>query len=601
MRPAFIAVLFGSPLRASAVSGVAPFGVVFDAVATPGMDWRAGLFFFDFGDGGAGTYTYGSKPGADKNKHAGVPVCAHCYEAPGTYTARMWAYDGTTIRGPYQRTVTVTDPDAVYAGSNTICFSGVGDFTGAPSGSTNITTSNWNTIITVHANTGKRLLMRAGEVFTMSAAALLGNGRADIYFGAFGSGAKPEIRAGAAGQTLIGGTANSGNPLNNAKRWRVNGLKFTSGGFATVGGVKTGIIAPAVGAIPNNPDAADGYFTVSNCDFDGVYFPLFIDGRGNVAHKCTTNNLNNGVSAAGGTSVWTSDSYQTAVIDSLLDNNHGSEHVVRLQGWKYAVLQGVTAKRPPTNKHFVAFRGADPGAYVSEYGGLIGCLLDGTTTTSSSVQMSHFITTNVGGSDYIDKAFVEGCVYIANNLTQTIISIDANNVEIRDSVFYCPATATAMTDAIAITKSNTKGSPTPTGSRVVACSAYSAAVLASYAFVRLNASAINTTAIGNVVYAPSAAGTPTAVLNLSSPDTTTASNNSTNTQVKTISPLWSAPTAGTLAGYVLGVGSPYINSGSAIAGVYQDAQGYLRGAPGSIDMGAANSVAKTTGVWSLVP
>src|SRR4030065_2651648 len=171
-------------------SGVAPLAVFFDASATTDTGVTNRPFHdleytWSFGDASSGTWASGAQPGVSSKNSATGPVAAHVFETPGTYTVTLTAFDGTNS-ATTNTTITVQDPNTVFAGSNTICFSTSGTFTGCPSGATHTTTSNFVTAI-ANQTTSKRLLFRRGETFTeASTAAITVTGPGIV--GAFGIG-----------------------------------------------------------------------------------------------------------------------------------------------------------------------------------------------------------------------------------------------------------------------------------------------------------------------------------------------------------------------------------------------------------------------------
>lgn len=175
--------------NASRTTGVAPLYVHFDAdvaASTPTVrpfHWRE--FSWNFGDG---TAWWGLT--SKSKKTAKGPLAAHVYETAGTFTAQLVTRENGTIVGVDTFEITVTDPDTVYTGTLTTCVSDTEDFTGAPAGSTHVTTSNLSTI-TSYTAAGHRLLFRRGGVWTTGALAFASN-HGPVTIGAFGTGATPD-------------------------------------------------------------------------------------------------------------------------------------------------------------------------------------------------------------------------------------------------------------------------------------------------------------------------------------------------------------------------------------------------------------------------
>jgi PKD repeat protein len=178
-----------SELEASRTSGVAPLAVFFDAtgndLSTQAFHERG--YVWDFGDPSSGTW---ATTGRSKNAARG-PFAAHTFETPGTYTVTAVVTD---MRGSSRKrtaTISVEDPDVVFAGKKTVCFSTGRDFSGCPSGAKKVTLNAFHEALT-RAKSGMRLLFKRGDIFS-------GVSRADLdapgpgILGAFGSGDPPAI------------------------------------------------------------------------------------------------------------------------------------------------------------------------------------------------------------------------------------------------------------------------------------------------------------------------------------------------------------------------------------------------------------------------
>lgn len=175
---------------------MAPLSVFFDASGTTDPDATSRPFHdleytWNFDDPGSGTWTYGAQPGVSSKNAASGPLAAHVFETAGTYTVTLTATDGTNSAST-TTTITVSDPETVFAGTNTICFSTTGTFTDCPSGATHVTTLNFVTAINDHQDSNRRLLFRRGEIFSAASSALIDKAGPGIV-GAYGSGAKPVI------------------------------------------------------------------------------------------------------------------------------------------------------------------------------------------------------------------------------------------------------------------------------------------------------------------------------------------------------------------------------------------------------------------------
>jgi hypothetical protein len=186
-------------LQPSRTSGVAPLAVHFDATGTTasGLDaFRQLSYDWDFGDSNAGTWQVSGLP---KNDALG-PVAAHVYETPGTFTAQVSVRDPSGGVSSKSVTISVADPNTVYAGTNTTCVSASGNFTGCPSGARQMTSGSFDTAFG-YAGTGQRVLLRRGETFT--AGSLSANRGGPVTIGAYpATGTPPLVRAGSPSSTF---------------------------------------------------------------------------------------------------------------------------------------------------------------------------------------------------------------------------------------------------------------------------------------------------------------------------------------------------------------------------------------------------------------
>lgn len=163
----------------SRTSGAAPLSVHFDATATTmtgvSRPFHDLDYHWDFGDAGSVQPT-------------GIgAVAGHVFQEPGTYTVTL-TVTGENGGSTKQVTITVTDPDALWSGQDTICFSTNSDFSGAPSGAQQITTSDFDNAINTHWAPGKRLLFKRGQTFQANQTVAIRTVGAPSTVGAFGNG-----------------------------------------------------------------------------------------------------------------------------------------------------------------------------------------------------------------------------------------------------------------------------------------------------------------------------------------------------------------------------------------------------------------------------
>lgn len=222
-------------------SGVAPLYVNFDATgttSTASTNPSHELFFaHDFGDTGAGTWANGVQSSGLTSKNAGYgPVTGHVFETPGTYIVTSVITDGGNSE-TVTNTITVLDPNVVYAGTLTICISHSGNFTGAPSGATQVNTAG-NTDMYAALNgiadkNNKRILFCKADAWACSAQNTFAN-ITGMTISGYGTGAaRAAVFNASASDTLvdvtpaaIGGSVfnfNAGNSDIRIHNFKING------------------------------------------------------------------------------------------------------------------------------------------------------------------------------------------------------------------------------------------------------------------------------------------------------------------------------------------------------------------------------------------
>ena len=309
--------------RSTALAG---FAIQMDVGETDVDLFRNRLYVWDFGDTGSGSW----QDGKPKNSDVG-PIAGHVYETPGTYAISCKVYDSTGLISTLTDSVTITDPDVVYAGALTICLSTGTDFTGAPAGSTHVTLTDLS-LLSNYVTTGKRVLFKRGDTWTGDATAVAHNYLYvdDVYLGAFGAGVSPDevgIFTNDPQITITG--SNSTDYLfriNYCSRWIFSHLSLigASTAWSWTGG---------------NTNLVD--ITYLRTKSEGFYVPL---GSGNFAtqgHIGLSYVSNKGNNAEG--NVLFTGSEKLLLLGNIFTNARTS-HVTRIwQGYHYAIRHNVVS------------------------------------------------------------------------------------------------------------------------------------------------------------------------------------------------------------------------------------------------------------------
>ena len=183
-------------IEATQTDCIAPCGVHFTATI-PGETRQTLIAGYDvtwdFGDEGSTFRALGDDFPYSRNANKLIgPFGGHVFAAPGEYTVTVTAEKlDDDFRGAGKITITVQDPDQAFSGDKTIVVSGKGHFVGAPAGAQRFSTLNDGMTALNRLDAG-RLLLRAGEVFTLSRRAEVRNG-SGFAIDRFGEGRDPII------------------------------------------------------------------------------------------------------------------------------------------------------------------------------------------------------------------------------------------------------------------------------------------------------------------------------------------------------------------------------------------------------------------------
>lgn len=326
MRAAAAAVVAVSPIQAQIFSnraalysntGVAPFLVQFHARNTTDTEasdpFLDDAFWWDYGDVGAGAAAWGiGGDPTDTRRYTGGPNGGHMYETPGVYVTTLYAWSfATKTLSVATTTITVLDPDVVYAGSKTIYFSNDGTFPGAPAGATLITTSTTADIKAQAAN-GVRLLLKRGDTYTQTS---LTDGIDCGTFtggttGVYGTGAPPIVR-----NTMVApaSSTSQSNICQNGWDWRWTDLDLVSNG------------ATAAGYIDNGAGASGNQLTITSIDPNGspIVIGSGVGGTGSGGSGVVTGTVITGfLTGTGGVGTYTVNNAQLVAAGALYTGNY---------------------------------------------------------------------------------------------------------------------------------------------------------------------------------------------------------------------------------------------------------------------------------------
>ena len=427
----------------SALSGVAPFAVFFDASATTSTQTTRPMhdvaYWSDFGDTGAGNWAYGAGVNSSRNAAIGF-VSAHVYETPGTYTFTQYASDGNSTSF-VTKTITVADPDVEFAGNKTVCYSEGGDFTGAPVGCIEVTvagTTN-DAVTKLAANIGagnKRHLWRAGQTFTLAGSLAINVGGGANHFGKFGSGAKPLFVATTTAPMVA--LSSTGTP-NGVTNWRFQDIALDCASLDTVGFNGSGHASDVL---------------IHRVDISNTIGSLSLSGSQLDAYNSTTNFLHamwdrfafidstvNGLRAGDGANGLFVNCNRFALMGSSINTNGLGEHGVRTQLLNRAVISNNNFTGIVAGKHHLTIRGTNfagtnsvvAGTYTEK---VVVCdnKFTGGVNQEIMTMAPQFATSNERGRNLIvERNWFEGTTD-----SRYFIKSAQTDVTVRNNVAYVP-------------------------------------------------------------------------------------------------------------------------------------------------------------------
>lgn len=584
-------------MTVSRKTAVAPAGFVFDMSNTTIADATINpftdlIYVFDFGDSSAPVYEYGLLAGQTTNRYIGGAIMGHVYENIGTYTARGWVINPRTgaVSEPVSQTVTLTDPDVFYAGTNTICVSSSGNFTGAPDGASLVTSSDFSAQFTTATFLdNKRILFRAGETFTASAdkAFIAGSstdGIVNLTVGRFGAGVNPKVVPNANNRITLSLNNSSAGTPNNFK-WV--GVDLDATGF-------TGVQIPRFSNTPVPSFETLGHCTFYKSDFI-LACQLMLRGTGNVVSKVKIDGLNNLVSVTGVNGVFMdNDTVNSSLYDVYIDNKGVCEHCLRSHARRSSSFVSVYTARATTIRHYMTHRGRVGGA--TEKINVTHCYLDGTVDAGSSIPL-HCSPTNGTQNEFIRNVNIKfnyiKCPNTTSNVGQSA-AILATDVLFSHNIIECNIEPTGSSGGGNVSVTSGGVAPPSNRVRILNNTFYFPISTKISSFASVSANVTNTEIRNNIMYQPNRAST-NVITNLGTG--TIISNNTANNQIS-VNPLF-VGTGGLVQQYRLQAASPYINFGNTpIFNI--DALGYVENI-GASEAGALTNVNVTELLSSRIP
>jgi len=579
---------------ASRTSGTAPCYVHFDATNTTtslGVNaFRDVLYLWNFGDG-TSTWTYGTQASTsvnDRNLARGA-VAAHVYETAGTYTAKVTPVyvdsGGTLSYGTTEELVTtVTAADTTYSGTNTICISTSGNFTGAPVGAQTFTET---TVAAAYAHItadNQRILFRRGETWTANGDITLAyKGIQQDMFGASGDVPLFTVTH-AAGTPSYGitGTFSTDDINYTMMNCKWDGLVQRADGVNDTKIALT-IINSAY------PTLIDGHVLMLNVETD-LMTEAFSSSA--IRYKAVVNcNFHDFTGYSGNVGIWSQLGSHFALLGSRVAGCEQIEHNVRTQGEPYSVYENNYLSQPgmlrpdhsfPKDKQIIALRGSTVSGFTTWTGVWTEfCIISdneidgGPLGTGLAVQVAPQSSSH---DERIRDVIVERNLFtgdIANCITSEAIRCTARNNLANGS----------MEGLFTVQFQSLTTSPIPDDNYGLYNSLYSTTSSIESMFVIYTATGstnmTGTTIVNNLGYAPSAtqdafSNSPAKTIAAAGPTTPvyTASNNTSNAQLTGTVPGFTIPPTATLSTWTPTSG--YAVDGGTYVAVFEDFFGEAR-------------------------
>ncbi|MBK8475781.1 MAG: PKD domain-containing protein [Opitutaceae bacterium] len=468
-------------LVAHRTAGVAPLSVFFDATSTTATATARPFhdleYRWDFGDPLSGPWTEGVNAATSSKNRATGAVTAHVFERPGTYTVRLTATDGTHTA---TRTIDVLvhDPDSTFA-STTTCVSAGTDFSGAPVGATLVTATKFDAAVSSALAAGaRRILFKRGDTFTFSTTNFI-NASGEVLIGAFGAGARPVLRATAAGAVAVRVPAATPD---------VRFVDFEVDGQS--------LVTPCR-AITSN---GNNFLALRIFAHDLGYLASIGGNHASVV-DCETFNV---VGGSGNMPIFAADAFHFFVAGCRFDNNDGGEYNLRYQGGTYGTIAHNTLRRCGIGKSIFTLRGdSTQVTYLTRYHEIADNLFDGASAKNLNLAAA-IVPQNKERNERICDVVFERNVITTSPGSGSGLMVNACDVTVRNNLVHLNGGGSGWGIYIAWSN-NTGGLPIPARNRILHNTILSESTtggVTGVALLNSGALPLDTVVMNNFVYAP---------------------------------------------------------------------------------------------------
>jgi hypothetical protein len=508
----------------SRFQGVAPLSVFFDASATTATATTKPFhdleYRWSFGENlvtlaalpGGANWTNGSTKGS-RNTATG-PVAAHVFETPGAYTIALTVTDGTNTVSNSCVQIAVQDPNTVFSGTNTICFSTSGTFAACPAGATHVTTADFASAINTYQATGKRLLFRRTETFTAASSSSITKTGPGII-GTFDTGAAPTVQTTGGGDVLLISSATTPG----ISDWRVMDLTFSGGGANLVrayGGFNQ-FLALRLNSIDMQVGVEAGEFYLDWWNTNGN------PGHTVLKEWAVVDSSFNATAANTFNSAWRVYliGEKNAIMGNFMDNVGTGQHVVRSSYLNKGVINNNTLARPGSTQHALKLHGPTwcdttvstcnyltdplPTSVTGSNGGYTDMVV---ISDNKFIGAANAWTTALGPQNAQSDERVRGLIvernwFVAGSGTNVAIISNAADSTFRNNI--CDMTGAAYHNCISVERRGVE--PPPVAVRIYNNTFYSNSS-GDFIGVNITSAASNVSVINNLGSAPSANNGP---------------------------------------------------------------------------------------------